>query len=175
MTFAKQCDDSSEWEGAPNTKRLRASQESEEVKLQDNEGNYGTLPSQRPARNRKPPERFIDLPSQPARKKAKTFPKKAATKPKSTRSPRKSVSRAKRQSQQAVAPKSQPSVDSKQVFEEKKLAIVRLKVPFGTAVPTTPPRRPFLNSHSSDVHSVLSSPPDSVPDQSPVSPLPLPC
>jgi hypothetical protein len=174
MASPKQCDDSSEWEGAPPTKRPRASQESEQVELQDNEDNHGTLSSQRPARNRKPPDRFIDLPSQPARKKAKASPKKAATKPKSTPSPRKSASRAKRQSQQAVAPESQPSVDSKQVFE-KKSAIVRLIVPFGTAVPTTPPRRPFLNSYGSDVDSILSSPPDSLPDLSPVSPLPLPC
>jgi hypothetical protein len=92
MASAKQCDDSSEWESAPTTKRARASQESDEVGLQDNEGNYRTLSSQRPTRNRKPPERFIDLPSQPAHKKAKASPKKAATKPNSNPSPRKSDS-----------------------------------------------------------------------------------
>jgi hypothetical protein len=178
MAFSKQCNDSSEWEGALATKRPRASQESEKAELQHDQDNYGTLSSQRPTRDRKHPVRYIDLPSQPARKKAKTSPKKGSTTPKSTPSPRKSASTPKRRPQQVASTGSQdpattPTHQTPQV-PEKKSAIVRLKVPLGSTVPTTPPRRSFSDGQQSDLDSVFSSPPESLAAQSPVSPIMFP-
>jgi hypothetical protein len=167
MASANQCDDSSEWEAAPATKRPRASQESEQVELQEDHNNYGTLSSQRPTRDRKPPERYNDLPFQPARKKAKASPKKAATKLKSTLSPRKFTSMPKRRRQQVVTTESQGSAGTPQIHG-KKSAAVRLKVPLGRTAPITPPRHPFLDDRGSDLDSVLSSPPDSLLAQSAV-------
>jgi hypothetical protein len=173
MSSVKQCDDSSEWEGAPATKRRRASQESEQVELQDDQDNYGTLSSERPKRDRKRPERYSDLSSQSARKKVKALPKKGATKPKLTPSPRKPTATPKHQRQQVATAELQGPVNSPTnhtpPVSGKKSVIVRLKVTLGGTVPTTPPPRSFLNGQGSGLDSVLSSPPDALPTHSLVS------
>ncbi|KAG9186187.1 hypothetical protein G6011_02743 [Alternaria panax] len=75
-----------DWEGALVRKQPKPALESEMAELQGDRGNYGSISSQRPTRERKRPERYSDISYQEAPKKKK---KKKATSKKATQSPNK--------------------------------------------------------------------------------------
>ena len=155
----KSDDSDSDWEGAPGAKQPKPTPESETAELQKDLGNYGSASSQRPARVRKPPERYINAPPQPsAYKKKKAIPAKA-------KSPTKEASATIRGAShqiQAEAPTSLESIangiDTLSQPPEKESKIVCLKVPV-----TTSTRQPSQRHEEESSGSELSSPSGSLP------------
>jgi len=142
-------DDAAAWEAVPATKRPRVIEESEQSGLLNNQGNFESLASQRPKRERKRPERYSDtLPQPSARKRTatpKTIPKRSLKQPATTVKHKVLL----------------PGVRRK----NSKIAV--LKVPLdGLLSSMSPDQKQEHEEHESD----LSSPPSSLPP-SPVSKL----
>jgi hypothetical protein len=132
----RQSDDSdSDWEGAPRVKQLRTMPTSGTGQLQGDRVNYGSASSQRPARVRKPPERYINAPLQPPVSKRKIG---SSAKP-------------------ASIVKRSSTATSFQV-PERKSRIVRLKIPLATLK-----LQSSQQHHEEHSDSELSSPPGSLP------------
>ena len=139
-------DDAAAWEAVPATKRPRVIQESEQSGLLNIQGNFESLASQRPKRERKRPERYSDTLPQPSFKKQtatpKTIPKRSLKQPATTVKHKKLLSGAQRNSK-----------------------IVSRKVPLdGLLSGMSPDQKQEHKEDGSD----LSSPPSSLPP-SPVS------
>lgn len=154
----KSDDSDSDWEGAPGAKQPKPAPESGTAELQKDLGNYGSASSQRPARVRKPPERYINAPPQPSAYKKK------ATSAKAKSSTKEASATARGASHQIQAELPAPSdtiangIDSSSQLPEKESKIVRLKVPV-----TTFTRQPSQKDDNESSGSDLSSPPGSLP------------
>ena len=155
----KSDDSDSDWEGAPGAKQPKPTPESGTAELQKDLGNYGSASSQRPARVRKPPERYINAPPQPPISK-----RKKATLTKTNSSAQKASTTARGASHQIQAEVPAPldtianGIDSSSQLPEKESKIVCLKVPF-----TTSTRQPSQKYDNESSGSDLSSPPGSLP------------
>ncbi|KAI2486135.1 2OG-FeII-Oxy-2 domain containing protein [Pyrenophora tritici-repentis] len=105
-------DDAAALEDAPVTKQPKLLQELEQTGMLDVPGNFGSLSSGRPKRERKPPERYSDVTPQPSpRKRTTTTPKTTAK-----RSSRKPATTTKRGSQISKGLKKNSKIQSPKVL-----------------------------------------------------------
>jgi hypothetical protein len=169
MTFSKRKADDGDpdWEGAQAVKLLKPTPGSEMAELQEDRGNYGTIASQRPTRERKRPERYSDICHQSVSKRKKATSSKAAKSPKKP-SPRTSSAAKKRASQpipaelQVVKDIVANNADKSPELPDKMSNIVRLKLPPNGSTPATPKLQSF-HQPNDESDSELSSPPASLP------------
>jgi len=163
----KSDDSDSDWEGAPGAKQPKSTPESGTAELQNDLGNYGSASSQRPARVRKPPERYINAPPQPPVSKRR---KATSTKAKSSAQRASTTTRGASHQIQTGAPVSLETVanaiDTSSQPLERESKIVRLKVPFTTSI-----RQPGQKHEDASSSSELSSPPGSLPSTPVCKPL----
>ncbi|CAN9414358.1 unnamed protein product [Alternaria alternata] len=159
-------DGDSDWEVTQVVKPPKFTAQTAAAELQEDRGNYESMASQRPTRERKRPERFADQLYQPVSKKKET-PKrvtKPLIKPPSKRSlaTKNSTSRRSWIEPHAVTDTVVNIVDDSPGLPGRLSKIVRLKIRLTgstLAIPTNQPRQQY----SDESESELSSPPASLP------------
>jgi len=155
----KSDDSDSDWEGAPGAKQPKSTLEPGTAELHKDLGNYGSASSQRPARVRKPPERYINAPPQPPVSKRR---KVILTKAKSPAQRASTTIRGASDQIQTEAPVHLETIangiNTSSQPPEKESKIVCLKVPV-----TTSTRQPSQQHKNESSGSELSSPPGSLP------------
>lgn len=142
-------DDAAAWEGAPATKRPRLTRDLEQLGILDDAGNFGSISSQRPKRERKRPGKYADTTPKPSPRKRTMAPKTTAGRP-----PKKPAANLKR-----------TKVSKKQSKKQSKN--VSLKVPLDSLPPATFTFPDQEQKHKDDGSNL--SPPPSALLPSPVS------
>ncbi|KAL1794308.1 hypothetical protein ACET3X_007729 [Alternaria dauci] len=160
-------DGDADWEVIQVAKPPKFTQDTAGARLQEERGNYESMTSQRPMRERKRPERFADLSYQVVSKKKKATPKRVTQW--QDKAPRKSSLAAKNPASQrsrvepyAVTDTVISNVEDSPELPEKMSKIVRLKLPLTGSILATPMHH-SRQQYSDESESKLSSPPASLP------------